>query len=86
MGSGIIRYVFSKDHCTHGLEKKCVERGKTGRMVAHREEMVVLVQRRDDVARTGVVAMGMEKKRQLSEPVKVSPSTVWWQIQSLWGG
>ena len=55
-------------------------------MVAHREEMVVLVQRRDDVARTGVVAMGMEKKGQLSEPVKVSPSTVWWQIQSLWGG
>ena len=54
-------------------------------MVAHREEMVVLVQRRDDVARTGVVAMGMEKKGQLSEPVKVSPSTVWWQIQSLWG-
>lgn len=56
---------------------KHIERGKTGRRMAHREETAVLVQGRDSEARAGVVAMGMEKKGELSEPFTVYPFTIW---------
>lgn len=45
--------------------------------MARREEMAVLVSGRDSEARAGVVAMGMEKKGELSEPFTVYPFTVW---------
>ena len=56
-----------------------VEGLRTGRRKAHNEEISMLVQRRDDVASSGEVALGMKKKEWLSEPFKIHPSTVWWQ-------
>lgn len=76
MGSGVIRHVFLKDHCARDLEKNVLKEARwEGEWLImkkcscwSREEM-----RRPELER---LPWGWRRKGQLSEPVKISPSTV----------